>query len=425
MSGVLSGVSMNDRPPARVLVVSQYFWPEEFRINDLVEQLVLRGHEVVVLTGLPNYPAGRVFEDYRADPTVYETYRGAKVVRVPLVPRGRGNALRLVLNYLSFAVSGSVVGWLKLRSHRFDAIFVFQTSPVTAALPAVLIRGLQGAPLMLWVQDLWPDTLRAVGAVRSSAIVDMVGALVEFIYRRSDIILIQSRAFAEKVMSRAGPGALVEYLPNWADASMVSVGEVVRAPELAAYQSTFNIMFAGNLGEAQDLLGVVEAAGHCRDLEDLRWLIVGDGRARASIAAEITRRGLQDVVILLGRHPSARMPEFFAAADALLVSLKAEPIFAMTIPSKVQSYMATGRPVLGMLDGEGAAVIAEAGCGLAAGAGDSMGLAAKARELRALPAEARAKMGRAGKSYAMLHFDRDRLVDRVERWMEDLRRKAT
>jgi len=425
MSGVLSGVSMNNRPPLRVLVVSQYFWPEEFRINDLVEQLVLRGHEVVVLTGLPNYPAGRVFEDYRADHAAYGSYRGAKVVRVPLVPRGRGNGLRLALNYLSFAISGSVVGWVKLRRYRFDAIFVFQTSPVTAALPAVLIRRLHGAPLMLWIQDLWPDTLRAVGAVKSSAVLDMVGALVGFIYRRSDLILIQSRAFAEKVRSRAGSGATVEYLPNWADASTVSVGEVPRAPELAAYQSTFNIMFAGNLGEAQDLLGVVEAAGHCRDLQDLRWLIVGDGRARESIAAEIARRGLQDVVILLGRHPSARMPEFFAAADALLVSLKAEPIFAMTIPSKLQSYMASGRPVLGMLDGEGAAVIAEAGCGLAAAAGNAKALAAQAREFRALPREARAEMGRAGKSYAALHFDRDRLVDRVEGWMEDVRRKAT
>lgn len=409
----------------RVLVVSQYFWPEEFRINDLVEQLVLRGHDVVVLTGLPNYPAGRVFEEYEADPTAYGSYHGAKVVRVPLVPRGRGNALRLVLNYLSFAIAGASVGWLKLRSYRFDAIFVFQTSPVTAALPAVLISRLQGAPLMLWVQDLWPDTLRAVGAVRSTRILDMIGALVELIYRRSDMILIQSRAFREKVVSRAGPGASVEYLPNWADASIAAVGEVQRPPELASYQSTFNIMFAGNLGEAQDLLGVVEAAGLCRDLEDLRWLIVGDGRARASIAAEIKRRGLEDVVILLGRHPSDRMPEFFAAADALLVSLKAEPIFAMTIPSKVQSYMASGRPVLGMLDGEGAAVIAEAGCGLAARAGDSKGLAAKARELRALPAAARTEMGRAGKSYAILHFDRDRLVDRVEGWMQGMRRKAT
>lgn len=408
----------------RLLVVSQYFWPEEFRINDLVEQLVSRGHEVAVLTGLPNYPGGQVFADFKADPSAYAEYCGAKVVRVPLIPRGRGTGVRLLLNYLSFAILGSLIGCFKLRAHRFDALFVFQTSPVTAAFPAVVMKSICKAPLVLWIQDLWPDTLAAVGAVKSTALLDMVAGMVGFIYRRSDLILIQSRAFADKVRLRAGAAARIEYLPNWADPMAVSARNVASAPELAQYASTFNIMFAGNLGDAQDLVGVVEAADRCKDLVELRWLIVGDGRARATLEAEIERRGLGGVVILLGRHPAAHMPAFFRAADALLVSLKPEPIFAMTIPSKVQSYMAAGRPLLGMLDGEGARVITEAGCGLVAAAGDYAGLAAAARKFRSLPPEIKSEMGQAGQEYAARHFDRDRLIDKLEGWMEDLKPKT-
>ncbi len=403
----------------RLLIVSQYFWPEEFRVNDLVVGLVQRGHEVTVLTGQPNYPEGRIYENYRNDPAAFDEYAGARIVRTPVIPRGKSGAVRLVLNYLSFALTSSTLGVWRLRKHAFDAALVFQTSPITAALPALVVKRTKGVPVLLWVQDLWPDTLAAIGVIRSPFLLRPVGFMVRVIYRNCDRILVQSRAFEERVRHHAGSDMPVDYLPNWFEPIFSSGLADTAAPEVESFSSTFNVMFAGNLGEAQDLPTVLEAARLCRDIPDLRWLVVGDGRVRPAMEAFVERMGLSEQVVFLGRHPSTQMPAFFKGADALLVSLKAEPIWSMTIPSKVQSYMAAGRPVVGMIDGEGARVITESGGGLASPAGDAAALAANVRRLMALAPEEREAMARAGRAYAAAHFDRDILFVELEAWLEE------
>lgn len=197
----------------RLLVVSQYFWPETFRINDLVGELAARGHEVVVLTGEPNYPEGKVLPAYRQNPRLFSHHAGAPILRVPVLPRGQGS-MRLVLNYLSFVVSASLLGPWRLRGRSFDAILVFQTSPITAALPAIALRRLKRAPLLMWVLDLWPETLEAVGVVRSPRILALIGKLVAFIYRRCDRILAQSRAFFENIAHWARSDTRIRYFPG-------------------------------------------------------------------------------------------------------------------------------------------------------------------------------------------------------------------
>ncbi len=404
----------------RVLVLSQYFWPENFRVNDLSAELVARGHQVTVLTGWPNYPDGRVFPEYRADPSAFADFHGAEVLRVPVLPRGSGK-LQLVLNYLSFVLSGLLwAPWL-LRGRRFDAIFVFQTSPITSVIPALLLRRLKRAPLLLWVLDLWPDTLSAVGVLRSPRGLALVGRLVRFIYRRCDRVLVQSRAFMGNVERHGGPRARQRYFPNWAEPIFQgSLREVLPAPEVQPYADGFNVMFAGNIGEAQDFPAVLDAADRLRDEPRLRWLIVGDGRAAPALRAEIARRGLADRVVLLGRHPMDRMPSFFVAASAMLVSLRADPVFDLTIPGKVQSYLSAGVPVLAMLDGEGARVIEEAGAGLTARAGDGAALAEAVRRLMAMAPEQRAAMGARGRAYCEREFDRATLMSALEGWMREL-----
>nr|WP_297351281.1 glycosyltransferase family 4 protein [uncultured Caldimonas sp.] len=403
----------------KVLVVSQYFWPEVFRVNEIVEELVQRGHEVTVLTGRPNYPAGTVFEEYRRDPAAYSRYAGAEVLRVPLRPRGQGS-LRLMLNYLSFIVWGSLLGPWLLRGRRFDAIFMFETSPITSALPAVLLRRLKKAPLLMWVLDLWPDTLSAVGVVRSPRVLGWVGRLVGFIYKRCDRILVQSRAFYPNVERWGGDVQRIRYFPAWAEAVFAGDLQAVEpAPEVLPYQGSFNVMFAGNIGEAQDFPAILDAAERLKHRTDIRWLIVGDGRAAGWVAEQIERRGLNDRVVMLGRHPLERMPAFFRGASALLVSLRAEPIFEMTIPGKVQSYLASGLPLLGMLDGEGARVIAESGAGLVCGAGDGAALARQVEALAAMDADARRAMGAAGKNYGAREFERERLMRALEGWLAE------
>ncbi len=405
----------------RVLVVSQYFWPENFRVNDLVAELVTRGHAVCVLTGQPNYPDGRIFSDYRRDPRRFSEFAGARVLRVPVVPRGSGS-LRLLVNYLSFVASGLLLGPWRLRGQDFDVIFVFQISPITSALPALLLRRLKKAPLLMWVLDLWPDTLAAIGVVRAPWALACVGRLVSFIYRRCDRVLVQSRAFGPNIERFAVDVSRIRYLPNWAEPTFETPLQAAPlAPELESYKDCFNILFAGNIGEAQDFPAILLAAETLRDEPGLRWLVVGDGRSAAWLRDEVSRRGLGESVILLGRHSIERMPSFFRAASALLVSLKKEPIFAMTIPGKVQSYLAAGLPIVAMLDGEGAAVIEQAGAGLVCPAGASQQLADKVRQLMTMPVAERAAMGERGRRYCEQEFERRRLISSLEAWMAELK----
>lgn len=401
----------------RLLVVSQYFWPENFRINELVETLVARGHQVTVLTSRPNYPEGAVYPEYRAAPGRYAHYAGADVVRIPQVPRGRG-AGRLVLNYATFVASAALLGAWRLRGHAYDAVFVFQPSPVTSCLPAIVLGQLKGAPVILWTLDLWPETLQAVGVVRSPLVLGLVGRMVRFIYRRCALVLGQSRAFAGNVERYAGAADRFRYFPQWSESLFAAdPAQVAPAPEVAPYAGTFNVLFAGNIGDAQDFPAILDAAERLRHRDDVRWLVVGDGRAAPWVRAEIERRALAGRVILLGRHPAERMPAFFRGASALLVSLRRAPVFALTIPGKVQAYLASGLPLLGMLDGEGARVIEEAQAGLTCAAGDGAALAALVERLAALPEAERRAMGMRGLRYARQEFDRERLVGQLEGWL--------
>lgn len=402
----------------RLLVVSQYFWPENFRVNELVAELVGRGHDVTVLTGRPNYPDGKTFAEYTSAPERFESYKGARIVRVPLRPRGQGS-LQLALNYWSFLFWASLMGAWRLRGRPFDAVFAFQVSPVTSALPAVLLSRLKRAPMLMWVLDLWPETLSAVGAVRSPRVLDAVGRLVGFIYRHCDRVLVQSRAFFSSVERWSGSSSRVRYFPAWVEAVFDDAAADI-APEVAGFGDTFNVMFAGNIGEAQDFPAILQAATALKDRDDIRWLIVGDGRAVGDVRKEIERRGLQGNIVLLGRHALERMPSFFKAADTMLVSLKPDPVFDMTIPGKVQSYLATGLPILGMLGGEGARVIAESGAGLVCGAGDGPALARNVSALAAMSEQERAAMGERGRVFARREFDRAALMSRLEAWLGEL-----
>lgn len=406
----------------RLLVVSQYFWPENFRINDLVAELVRRGHQVTVLTGLPNYPDGRIFQQFRSNPSAYSSFEGAEIIRVPLVARGQGG-FRLMLNYLTFAVSASVVGLWRLRGRQFDAIFAYEPSPITVGLPAAVMRAVKRAPLAFWVLDLWPETLQAIGVVRSRAVLQAVGKLVAFIYKRCDLILAQSKSFIPQIRKYAGDSSRVLYFPSWAE-SVFDMQQVVPAGEVALKPGCFNVMFAGNVGDAQDFPAILKAAESLKSHGNIRWLIVGDGRMGRWVADEIKRRDLQDCVQMLGRYSVERMPSFFKHADALLVSLKDEPIFSMTIPGKLQSYLAAGIPVVAMLNGEGAELVKASHSGLTCAAGDHEGLAAAVLKLSEMPNEERETMGKNGLDVSASEFDRNVLIDRFEEWLGKLKIKA-
>ena len=406
----------------RILVVTQYFWPENFRVNDLSVALVERGHEVTVLTGMPNYPGGRFFDGYGWFTPSRQRWNGMEVLRCPLIPRGKGGGLRPALNYASLALSASLLGPWKCKGN-FDVIFVHEPSPITIALPALMLRRLRGTPVLLWVLDLWPESVTAAGSVRSPAVLGLISRMVRFIYRHCDRVLVQSRGFIDHVVAQGASTEKVLYFPSWAEALFTQAPDSNQAsPSLPPLPEGFRVMFAGNIGAAQDFETILAAAEQLRGEQDIHWVIVGDGRMAAWVKEQIHARGLADTVHLTGSYPLEAMPPLFAQADALLVTLKRDPIFALTIPGKIQSYLACGRPIVGMLDGEGAQVLRESGAALVGSSGDAQALAANVLALNRMHREERERMGQAGRRYYNQYFERDRLMTQLEQWFEQTRK---
>lgn len=402
----------------RVLVVSQYFWPEGFQINEVVEALVKRGMQVDVLTGKPNYPQGAIFSGYSAWGCQYEQRWGAHIFRVPLLARGSNSAVRLALNYLSFVASGLVFAPWLLRRRRYDAIFVYAPSPILQALPALFLGWMKRCGVVLWVQDLWPDSLVATGYVRNPAILAWVGKLVRFIYRRADLLLVQSRAFEAPVAAFA-PTRRVVYFPNSADPMFCKPPEV-DLPHIAQLADGFPVVFAGNIGVGQSVETIVGAAALLKQHQEIRFVVLGDGSRRAWMLAQIEAMGLSNIH-LPGRFPVETMPGLMQLAAALLVTLADEPVFAATVPNKIQAYMAAGRPILACLNGEGARLVVEANAGLAVPAANADALAAAVLKLYQMPAAERAALGENGRTYFRAHFDRDQLVDKLIGYLKSVR----
>lgn len=399
-------------------MITQYFWPETFRINELCEMFVEHGHEVTILTGVPNYPSGEVFPEFRRSPASFDRFEGSPVVRVPMSSRGTSRA-QLVLNYVTFAISAAIIGAWRLRGRRFDVIFVYEPSPITVGVPGMVLRRLKGIPSCLWVLDLWPDTPHALGMLPHPALYRLTQWGVRRIYRSTDLLLVQSPGFVEPVRQLAPPGRRVEYFPSWADAVFDSE-EPVGASEVEARPESFTVLFAGNVGEAQDFPTILDAAAALAERSDIRFLVVGDGRQLAWVRSEVERRQLNGTVFLLGRHPVERMPEFFAHADALLVSLRPDPVFSRTIPAKVQAYMASGKPIVALLDGEGADAVRRWSCGVVVTPGDARGLVDAVLKLADASVADRALMGSNGRAAADSEFNRHRLVESLLGWMVDL-----
>lgn len=403
----------------KILIVSQYFWPESFRINDLATGLKAKGHEITVLTGVPNYPGGKPFPGYGQFTKRREKYQEVSIIRVPLISRGNGSGIRLAVNYLSFVLSACLLGPSLCRG-RFDLIFVFEPSPFTVGIPGMLFRWLKKAPMVFWVQDLWPESLSATGAVRNPYILKWVGHMVRMIYHRCDRVLIQSEAFMEPTTTAGANPKRTYYFPNWAEKLYQPIIVPPDAKERDEIPDRFCVMFAGNLGEAQSLETIIYAAARVKEHGDeVHWVLIGDGRRLAWMKSEVERLGLEKQVHFLGRRPMEAMPRYFALADALLVTLRPDPIFSRTIPSKVQSYLACGRPIVAALDGEGARIVHESAAGFAVDAGEAEALAEAVLTLMAMPKDEREQMGRRGRIYFEKHFESEKLISQLERWMEE------
>lgn len=404
----------------RIVVVTQYFWPETFLINNLTKTLVEQGHEVTVLTGKPNYPDGVVFDGYRQQGVEEEQYDGqVRVLRVPLRPRGQG-AVNLFRNYLSFVISGLRHFPRLARDLNPDVILVYVPSPITGVVPAILLRRRKKAHLAVWVQDLWPESLSATGYIRQPAILRMVEMMVRAIFARCDTLLVQSRAFVEPVARLADRAKIVYYPNSMPDpAASQAVDEPPLPAELLSTLTDHTcVVFAGNIGSAQAVDTIIDAAEQVRDLPAFRIVFVGSGSRLEGLRQACADRKL-DNVTFAGRFPAHAMPAIFTRAAGLLVTLKKEPILAYTVPSKVQAYLAAGRPIIAALDGEGRRIIEDAGAGLGCPAEDSAALARCLRDLHGMPDAQRTALGEAGRRYFLEHFEMTKLARQLTDILQD------
>jgi glycosyltransferase involved in cell wall biosynthesis len=404
-----------------ILIVSQHFWPETFRINEVVTSLRRNGCNVTVLTGQPNYPEGKVFNGYRALSSGKEIHpEGYTIVRVPLVPRGSGSVVGMIANYLSFVVAATVMAPWLLRGQRFDAIFVYAISPILQAIPAIVIKWLKRVSLTVWVQDLWPQSLEVTGFIKNKTVLGVVRTLTRWIYRRSDLLLVQSEAFIPEVGAMAG-AVPVRYHPNPGDLPHAQVLSDDAGYEL---RPGFNVVVAGNVGTAQSPDTLLNAARALVDQADIRIVVVGSGSRLDWLRRQAAELGL-DNLEFAGRFPSTAMPAIFAQASALLVTLGKETILTQTIPSKISSYLAAGRPIIGSIDGEGAHIINAARAGITAPAEDAPALAAAILAMRDAGDAMRAQWGQSGKRYFDENFEPGKLALTLESLLREAGPNAT
>lgn len=385
----------------RVLLLTQWFEPEPtFKGLTFARALQTQGLAVEVATGFPNYPGGKLYPGYRVRAWQREMHDGVRVTRLPLYPSHDGSALRRIANYLSFGAAAFL--YILFRRRQADVIYAYHP-PLTVALAAVTAGWIRRVPVVVDIQDMWPDTLRATGMLQNVRVLATVGRVCGFVYRRAAQITVLSSGFKRLLVERQVPPHKVEVIPNWCDEDALARPQGVLPPGFPGPER-FKVLFAGNMGRAQALDTVVNAAEIlASSAPRVCFVMLGGGIEVQRLKQAVTTRGLTNVVFL----PAVPMNEVghaLKAADALLVHLKRDPLFSITIPSKTQAYMAAGRPVLMGVDGDAARLVQEAACGVSLESEDPRALAQAVAELEALPPAELAAMGQRGQTFYQQHL---------------------
>ena len=399
----------------KILLVTQYFYPENFKGNDIAFEMQKKGHEVTVLTGIPNYPKGEFFNGYGYFKRRRETVNGVKVIRTFLIPRGNSTAIPLMVNYFTWFIFASFYAVYLALSKKFDKIIVQQLSPVMMGLPAVVVKKIQKIPVYFWVLDLWPESLESAGGIKNKKILGFFESMVKFLYRNSDKILISSKGFKQSILKKGNFEDKIIYFPNWAEKSINESKQNVEI-NLPKFPSGFNILFAGNVGVAQDLVNAIKAMEIVlKQNKKINFLILGDGRDRKRLEKLVLEKNIEKNIHFFGKYPIETMSYFFSKADCMFVSLKNEPIFSLSLPAKVQAYMSVGKPIISMMNGEGYNIINEADCGFAVHAEDYKDLADKILEIEKLPVLERQRLGENGKSFYQENFVLENCISNLKK----------
>ena len=403
----------------RLLVISQYFYPEQFRINDLCKEWVKRGYDVTVVTGIPNYPTGKFFKGYSWLKKRKEEYEGIHIIRLPLIPRGH-SGLMLALNYVSFVISGWF--WSHFTRVKADKVFIFEVSPMTQALLGVWYKRRKKVPCFIYVQDLWPENVEIVTGIHNKRIIHAIDKMVDYIYRNCELILATSPSFVKRIEERESAWrnkkSKVKYWPQYAE-EFYRPASRKPLPDMPQDDS-FKIVFTGNIGYAQGLDILPKTAAILKEKGvNCSFIIIGDGRYRETLEKEIHAAGVQDMFYMLGRKKPEEIPDYLAWCDVAFISFADNPLFEMTIPAKLQSYMACGMPIIAAASGETERIVREAECGVACRNGDADVLAERVIEMYQISEKVLRNMGQKAFRYCNNEFERNVLLEQLESNLEE------
>lgn len=400
----------------KILVISQYFYPENFRVNDLCRELADRGHSVTVLTGYPQYPQGKIYDGYGFRIPYDKHWNGIRIERVKMKPRGK-TPIGLINNCYSFVCEANK--WVRQCEERYDVVYVFEVSPVTVGLPAVTYKNKFGAPIIFNVQDLWPDNVEIVLGVRFKPLIKVLNNIVNRIYSASDYILCSSQSFVENIAER---GVSREKLYFWPQFCKMPDADDMKKPSEYS-DEYFNIVFAGNIGFAQGLDILTEAAENLKN-KNVRWYLVGDGRAKESIEKKIHEKNLEGKVVFVGRVSEMRANEYVHFADCAYFSFKDNKLFDMTIPAKLQTYLACGTPIVAAAGGESKRIIENAQCGFVSQR-NSLDLCRAINKMMSLPQSEIGRMRKNAEKYFIEYFSKEKAMKSFDVILEKIESKRT
>lgn len=394
-----------------ILVISQYFYPEQFRINDICKEWIKKGYKVTVVTGIPNYPEGKYYNGYGLCKKRKEKYEGVSVIRLPLIPRGN-NKIMLTLNYFSFVGSGLL--WKVFSRVKADYVFVFGVSPMTQALPGVWYAKKRGIPCYLYVQDLWPENVEVITGISNKFIIGSIGKMVDYIYKHCEKIFTSSTSFINAINERGVQKGKIEFWPQYAEAFYIPKEK--KSMQEIPDDEKMNIVFTGNIGAAQGLEILPKAAKIMKEQNrvNIRFNLIGDGRFKKELIILVKKYQVEEMFNFIDQQPAERIPDFIAACDATFLSLVDSPIFTMTIPAKLQSYMACGKPIIAAVNGESRKIIREANAGYSCEAGDVVGLCDILYEFEKSTYDEREKYGECARTYSMENFNKVKLLNHMD-----------
>lgn len=396
-----------------ILVVSQYFYPEQFRVNDICQEWIKRGYKITVVTGIPNYPQGEFYDGYGYNQKRTENWEGIDIIRLPIKPRKTG-AVNLAMNYISFVIEG--YKWVRKTNIKADEVFIYEVSPMTQALVGVWYAKKHDVKCNLYVTDLWPENVAIVLGIHNKVFLGLIGAMVDYIYKRCDYIFTSSMSFIDKISERGISKDKIIFWPQYAEEfyKKVNRGKILEIPD----DGIMNLTFAGNLGTAQGLDVLVDTAKLLKNENILvRFNMIGNGRYEDELKKHIKDADVGEYFNFIPRQAAERIPEYFAWSDAALITLSKSEVYSMTIPAKTQSCLACGMPVLVSADGEVQEVIKKAECGFYSDSGDSTGLAVNIKKLLALDETEKKQLSENALNYYKSHFDKTMLMDEMEAYI--------